>query len=43
MIGASAKMGEMTIADVSETHELRYADPLLPPPRCHHGMGQRAS
>ena len=27
MIGASAKMGEMTIADVSETHEMRYADP----------------
>ena len=29
MIGASAKMGEMTIIDVSETHELRYADPTF--------------
>ncbi|MDO5118185.1 MAG: molybdopterin-dependent oxidoreductase, partial [Eggerthellaceae bacterium] len=27
MIGSSAKMGEMNIIDVSETHELRYADP----------------
>lgn len=32
MIGASAKMGEMTIIDVSETHELRYADPSFKRP-----------
>ena len=32
MIGASAKMGEMTIIDVSETHELRYADPTFKRP-----------
>ena len=29
MIASSAKMGEMNIIDVSETHELRYADPTF--------------